>query len=771
MATKDSDFLKQLLVSFQTEAKEHTRAISAGLSELAQPLEPERQAEIIEMVFRQAHSLKGGAWIVNMTEIQAVCHLLESIFAAWKHRKITPTPELLHLLHQAVDDLDQFLVATEAEQRSAAKSRLDVLVRQLEGIAQAGLSSPGPPRTLAAEAPGLPEQAVPPALLSLNKASVEEPALLAETVRVSTAQLDSLLLQGEELIAAKLAAGARVVELGEASALLATWDREWVKVQDTVRTLRAACEAISNGNGQGAMVAQVVRLLTFLEWNRTHFQLLESRVTAAMGAAVRDQRLLNGMVDNLVQDMKQVLMLPFSSLLGFLPRMVRTLAREQGKEVDLVIQGAELEVDRRILQEIKDPLIHLVRNCIHHGIEEPQERVRKKKPPRGTVTIRVTQRDGNKVEILLGDDGAGIDVAQVRAAAVRQDLVAPEAAETLSEQEVAALIFQSGLSTSTRLTDLSGRGLGLSIVQEKVEKLGGIIAVETEPDVGTTFRILLPLTLATFRGILVRVRDRCFVFPTTYVERVAKVRWEEIQTIESRTVMRLNGQLVSLVRLGQALELPVSHEMDERTHPVPVVVVSSAEKQIAFQVDEILSEQEVLIKSLGPQLARVRNIAGATVLGTGQVVPILNVPDLIKAAAKAAASTRTTVAVEHVPARPKSILVVEDSITARVQLKNILALAGYTVETAADGVDAWARLRTQAFDLVVSDVDMPRMDGFTLTAKIRADKKLAELPVVLVTALESRESRERGLEVGADAYMVKGNFDLDNLLAMIERLI
>jgi two-component system chemotaxis sensor kinase CheA len=350
-----------------------------------------------------------------------------------------------------------------------------------------------------------------------------------------------------------------------------------------------------------------------------------------------------------------------------------------------------------------------------------------------------------------------------------------EGADEMDEGEALPLVFRSGVSTSPIITDISGRGLGLAIVVEKVEKLGGVVSLETRPDAGTSFRIVLPLTLATFRGVLVRAHEHIFVLPTVNVERVARVKEDEIKTVENRETIGLNGQVLSVVRLGDVLELPrksaIREEADATNH-LYAAVVGSAEKRIAFLVDEVLDEQEVLVKSLGKQLSRVRNIAGATVLGTGRVVPILNVPDLMKSAVKVAtAPARAAVTEGKVEARIKTILVAEDSITARTLLKNILEAAGYSVKTAVDGVDAFTTLRTEGVDLVVSDVEMPRMNGFDLTAKIRADKRLEELPVVLVTALESREDRERGIDAGANAYIVKSSFDQSNLLEVIRRLI
>ena len=345
-------------------------------------------------------------------------------------------------------------------------------------------------------------------------------------------------------------------------------------------------------------------------------------------------------------------------------------------------------------------------------------------------------------------------------------------AEKLSDQDALGLMFHSGVTTSPIITDISGRGLGLAIVHEKVEKLGGMISVDNEPDRGTTFRIVIPLTLATFRGVLVQVGEQHFILPSTNVDRVIRAEKKEIKTVENRETILMNGQVLSLIRMEEVLgiakpPIPESTAHDLFAH---IIVLGSAEKRLAFLIDEVREEREVLVKPLGKQLSRVRNVAGATVLGSGKVVPILNIGDLMKSAVKAAAVPAGIPRVE-IREKKKAVLVVEDSITARTLLKNILYTAGYDVKTAVDGVDAVSFLRTEKFDLVVSDIQMPRMDGFDLVKNIRGDKKLSELPVVLVTGLESSEDKRRGIDVGANAYIVKSSFDQSNLLDVIQRLI
>ena len=780
MATKDDDFLKRLLATFAVEAEEHLTAISDGLLGLEKAPAANEQRDLVENVFREAHSLKGAARAVNLTAIETICRPMESVFAALKGGKIATSLPLFDLLHETVGALRKLMAAGGTAGDAAQRSVADALTHRLDAAAK-GIAPAEPgkaaiikearaqeraaaPVAEAREAPGGGAHAQP-------SPAAAERVVPVETVRVSTAKLDSMLRQAEELVSAKLTAGQRVAELRQIAAGLAAQKKARDKIRPHVLGVQAALETGNTNAPHAKNKLNVAKLLDFVDQDSAALGSLENTLAAFTASAEQDWRALAKMVENLLKDAKKVLMLPFSALLDAFPALVRDLSRDRGKEAELMITGAEIEVDRRILEEMKDPLIHLVRNCVDHGIEPPAERARKNKPARGTIAIAVAQQDAGKAEIVISDDGAGIDVAKLRSAAQKLGIVSAEEASELNDQEAISLAFRSGVSTSPIVTDISGRGLGLAIVQEKIEKLGGAVVVESRHDGGTTIRAVVPLTLAAFRSIVVRVAERLFALPTVSVERAARVSKENIKTVENRETVQIDGRAVSLVRLCDVLDLPPEGGPDPSAGFSQVVVLASGGRRIAFLVDEIVNEQEVLVKGLGKQLARVPNVAGATMLGTGALVPILSVPDLMKSAVKGAAPVRPRLVAEEAETKQKSVLVVEDSITARALLKNILEAAGYQVRTAVDGVDALTTLKTEDFDVVVSDIEMPRMDGFDLTSRIRADKKLAELPVVLVTALESREHRERGIDVGANAYIVKSSFDQSNLLEVIGRLI
>ncbi|GAM10259.1 gliding motility regulatory protein [Geobacter sp. OR-1] len=789
MVDKDAAFLEHLLATFRVEADEHLRKIFSGLVELEKAA-PEQRTEIVETVFRESHSLKGAARSVNLDDVEALCQAMEGVFCAMKSHEIDGSVELFDLMHRAADHLGRILPAAGKALAPEDKAVAASLVSRLEDLTLADDGEPGVSESEAARAGTIVDHSAisPPAAettpdhLAVNSTATTAPETpasdyrppipaMTETVRVSTQKLSSLLLQSEEMLFAKLSATQRIGQMRETRGSFHAWEKEWARVIPVLHQLRSANNKTvpgNRGNGNGTS-NELVKLFEFLDWNLDFVKTLESRHVAAMTAAKQDSRTLDGMVNNLLADMKKVLMFPFSSLLEIFPKTVRELARDSGKEADLVISGEEIEIDRRVLEEIKDPLVHLIRNCIDHGIETPGERQAKNKPQRGTIRVAVTPVD-SRVEVIVSDDGAGIPLDRVRAALLKLGSLPREKVDELSDQELLPFVFQSGISTSPIITELSGRGLGLAIVREKVEKLGGTVSLETAPGSGTSFRIILPLTVATFHGVLVRLGERIFIIPTMHVERTVRLGRGDIKTVENRETIPLNGEAVSLARLADILG--VGRAADPEM--IQAIVLTASGMSVAFLVDEVLNEQEVLLKGLGRQLSRVRNVAGVTVIGSGKVVPILNVPDLLKSAVKhsgAAALPAATAETEPAMDRKRSVMVVEDSITTRILLHNIFGAAGYDVVTAVDGLDAFTKLKSAEFDIVVSDVEMPRMNGFDLTSRIRADKRLAEMPVVLVTARESREDRERGIDVGASAYIVKSSFDQSNLLEVVRRLI
>jgi len=762
MNLTEKEFLEELRQDFILEAEEYLQTITAGLLDLERPDSPPR---VLEEVFRAAHSLKGAAQAVRMPAISGLCQVLESVFSAMKKGVLHPSTEGFDILQRSVDVLSAMVSAGGEDDGRGTEAR-----KVLETV----LSDEGSPGSLfppfiphrqetagiraeTAEEKALP-QIPPPASGEQGREGPEQPAgrgTPRETVRIGADKLDGLLLRAEEMISLNQVLDVRLGEIRELRHLLAEWLAEWRRTENVLKK-----------TGEDKRLPP--RAAEFFTAGRN--RLREAWEQAAfMERSLADNGRTSGiLVEDLLEEARSVLMLPFSSLLQGFPKIVRDLARDLLKDVEFSAEGGDVEVDKRILEGLKDPLVHLVRNALDHGIERPEERRAGGKPEKGRLSIAVSSVERGRVEITLSDDGKGIDPERLRASAMKSGLLEAEEVRALTDEEALMLIFQSGLSTSPIITDISGRGLGMAIVREGVESLGGKISLSSLPGKGTRFTLSLPVTLATFRGVIVREWGQQFVIPTVCVRRAARVRRSDIRTVENRETVSLDGMPHALVRLGSLLGMSEPADRTEKD-VLPVVAAGTGDSIVAFAVDGVVNEQEVLLKPLGGILKRVRNVGGVTVLGSGKVVPVLHCGDLVKSALKG--TSRSLSAPGEAGEAPPAILVAEDSITSRALLKNILTAAGYAVHTAADGREAWEILSGAEFSLVVSDVEMPGMNGFELTSRIRSEERLSDLPVILVTSLESAEDRERGVESGADAYIVKSGFDQGTLLDVIRRLL
>jgi two-component system chemotaxis sensor kinase CheA len=764
MPMQDDEFINRLRATFQVEAEEHLQAISSALLDLEKEPGSAQTAARIEHAYREAHSLKGAARAVDLRDIESICQAMEGAFSHWKQKALPPPPGAFDVLHRSLDLIRASARALGTPASPAAQHQQRDLVHQLTALQTAASSSPvNPPIDMPAHPPLPPTEPGPSAPPAEGARTESDRGGAPESVRISLAKLDARLLQAEDMLNVKALTARRATDLRALSEKIAGWWPQWARISSEVRSSRWLRQDSS---------PEMAGIAEFLEWNCDFIRSLEARLAALASQGQKDRYAVERRVDDLLEDSKKLVMLPFSSITGVFPRLVRDLCREQNKDADLLLQGQEVEIDKRILEEMKDALIHMLRNAVDHGVESPADRSTHNKPSRATIKITVSRVNGSKVEIAIADDGRGVDLERIRESAVRNRLLSSDDAAKLSDPETLPLVFQSDVSTSPVVTSVSGRGLGMAIVRAKAEKLGGRVSIESTPGQGTTLRITLPVTMATFRGVLVTAAAQTFVIPATSIERVVRVGTADIHTAENRETVSVNGQVLSVARLEAILQLAPSAA--QKSQPsLTLIILQSGGARIACAVDDVLHEEEVLVKNFQKPLVRVRNIAAATILHSGKPVPILHVGDLIKSARVHGIPPALSAAPQNLRAAPQAprILVVEDSITSRMLLKGVLESAGYQVKVAVDGMDAFTILREEHFDLVVSDVEMPRVNGFDLTARIRADKRLSELPVVLVTALESLEQRERGIDVGADAYLVKSSFDQNRLLDVIRRLI
>jgi len=738
MDQDQESFLNELLDDFKIEASEHYQAIIAGLIVLEKTDDISIQKSEIEKIFREVHSLKGASRAVNLMDIEKLCMSLETVFNSLKKGESTLSPPLFDAFHKATDLL--FLLLTDINQNSKNKGsyNLNQICRNIEFAHKNSIKSGENSEIIRQDS-----------AIEINvqkeKIKVETPIfnpIINQTVRISVNKLSSLLIQSEELLSIKSTFNYFAKELQNMNHQYSIWNRNQISRDEGIKDI---------------------------EFRKKH----ESELSRIYKEIAKFQHDTGLMIDELLHDIKTTLLFPFSSMLGIFPKLVRDLSKEYSKDIELVISGDSIEIDRRILEELKDPLIHLIRNSIDHGIENSNDRLKKGKPAKGKIELTILQNIDKKIQLLLKDDGEGLDKTKIVNEALKSGILKQTEVEKLSDKEIYSLIFQSGLSTSSFITTISGRGLGMAIVAEKVNNLGGSIELETTKDVGTTFILSLPQTLSTFRGILLKTAEQHFIIPSLAVERAIRIKYADIKTVESRKTICYNDETIALTFLWDVLKITTAKKKNNTDDYLQLIILSISKRKIAFVVDEILGEHEGIVKDLGLQLSHVTNIAGATILGNGRVVPILNPSELIDTASQNTYSTdyllgNAPITEDFVQ---KRILVSEDSITIRTLLRNFIENAGFYVKTTVDGMEAYEVLQNETFDLIVSDIEMPRMNGFELTAKIRENSKYTDLPIILVTALETADDRQRGLEVGANAYIIKSSFEKSNLIETIQRLI
>jgi two-component system chemotaxis sensor kinase CheA len=766
------DELQEILGIYKAETEEHLQKLNEGLLLLEKA--PQR-TETLEEIFREAHSLKGAARMIGFENVEKIAHGLEDLFSQARKGELAFDRPVFDVIFAALDAISK-LTADWLEHPDAPLAPVEELLERIRG-ASAGFSAASavaassalPPPAAAAPAVAEPSRpavaavapsAAPPgATAGAPEQALEEHALPApeagvrqieETIRVTTQKLDDLMNQIGEILVTRIKFDERLAEIR-------TIERQIEQFQQAWSAVRRRAGYHSDPWVTREIGERVTRLQEDIRRLATGFNEDTLRMTLVSG--------------DLQESINRVRMMPLSALFNLFPRLLRDIARQEGKEIELLVEGGQTQLDKKIIEELKDPLTHLLRNALDHGIERPAERLRSGKRGAGRLKLSAVQKSSSVV-IDIEDDGAGIDLERVRALAVRRGFATEAELREMTDQQVLGLVFRPGFSTKGMITDLSGRGVGLDVVLTNIERLKGTITVSSTPGRGSVFSIRLPITLATTQALLVKVSGLTFAIPLAAVEVIGEVGLDEVTSVESREAVLIEGVPTALVRMHEILRLPEQAARLEGGDKAPVVVLGSTEEWVAFMVDELLGEHEIVVKGLGAPLRRVRNVSGATIAGDGSVVLILNVFDLIKASQKVRglwlADKRRADSGRRGPAR---VLVVDDSVTTRLLEKGILENNGYEVTLAVDGVDALEKLAGGGFDLVVSDVEMPRMNGFELTRRVRREEELRELPVILVTSLSSEEDKKTGVEAGADAYIVKGAFDQGNLIATIRQLL
>jgi two-component system chemotaxis sensor kinase CheA len=564
---------------------------------------------------------------------------------------------------------------------------------------------------------------------------------------------DSSGMQASRLRISTVAGGSLRVSLSKLDALLARSEE----------TSGAAARLDHRRDALEKIQAVVV------EWRRTpaddaatRLAWLERELAAFTVELGRDLKALRRASDVLDLDVRSLRMSPFSDAAFGLDRGVDDAASASGTVAELVLEGAEVELDAAIVEALRAPLMHLARNAVDHGLESAEERLRVGKPAVGKVIVRAVHL-GAEVEITVADDGRGVALQRVAERAREQGIAVPTGATG-----PLALLFRAGFSTSPTVTGVSGRGVGLDVVRSTAERLHGSVDVRSEAGRGTRFVLRLPVLLSSVKGLLVEAGGEPLVLPASNVRRVVRIAPADVRTVQGRGTLDVDGEPVGVRSLASALGLPPSAPLAHDAHAL-AVVVRAGDRQIAFVVDRVVSEVDAIVKALGNRIRRSRCVFGVSLLPTGKLALLLQVAWVIRAAD--ALAVGLSVAVIPQRGARRRVLVVDDSLTTRTLERSILEAAGFEVAVAVDGADAWRLLQERGAELVVSDVEMPRMDGFGLCEAIRASVRFRDLPLVLVTALGSDRDRARGVEAGADAYLVKSAFDQTQLLTVIEQLL
>jgi two-component system chemotaxis sensor kinase CheA len=564
-----------------------------------------------------------------------------------------------------------------------------------------------------------------------------------KSIRVLASTLDSLSRQLELLAVAEARHARRAREVHAAEESL----------REVLRTLDAAGQAL---RGAGIDVA---RPELGAATGRVRALASDLSRLARDGQRDAEAQRLAGTV--LREDLRALRMVPAALVLEPLRRAVRDVAGRLGKEVELSIEGGDVRIDRRVVDELRDPLVHLVRNAVDHGIEPPDARRAAGKSPVGLLSVRVETR-GSRVAVVVEDDGPGLDLEAIRAAAVKKGVLPADAAATLPDADAARLVFHPGLSTARALTAFSGRGVGLDVVQETLQRLQGTVDVRFQPGRGTRFDLEVPLSLAATSALLFRVGRELAALPADTVERVLLLREGDIGTVGGRATVAVGKEQVPYAPMTRLLGAPSAEVVSTRRRVALVVVHGTS--RVAVGVEEVLGGRELVVSSLGSRVAKVAHLAGASVLDDGRVVGLLAPAEIVRRAQPAAGAPRASAAKTRV-------LVADDSLTTRSAMKAVLEIAGYSVIAAADGEEALSLLRETGAQLVVSDVQMPRLDGLGLTRRVKSDPRLRGTPVILVTSLDAPEDRAAGLEAGADGYLVKREVERGKLLELVRQLL
>lgn len=747
--------LSKFVGRFVEEAREHVNALNKGMLELE---ERPDDVELIHHVFRAAHTIKGSSRMLKLLSISELAHKVEDVFGALREGKITFSGELSPVLFKGIDAIAALIEKTaRGEETQADQSDL---LKLLDGAAAGsmpeaagGLASGevqpvemsprvACPATVAVgEETRTAGEAAVAVAQPLQPLEPTENIKIRETIRVSVDKLSELIRLTSEITSRHSRAKQRYQEVGRAARQLG----------GLIEKLRGAGPANLTEGSNGAM-----EILEQLTKNLKH-----------ISTTLKDDFVIQDLLVRELQERSlQLRMLPLSTIFDTLHCSVREIVGPGGKDVQFSIVGGDIEMDKKIIEKLGDPLLHMLRNGVDHGLESPAERGAAGKPARGQIRLSACY-EGGKVLIVLEDDGRGLALDKIKAKALKNGLFSQEVLDNMSISELQNLIFVPGFSTSQIITDLSGRGVGMDVVKKNiVDDLKGSINIESKEGKGTTFQLRLPMTLAIMHVVMVEAGGCLYALPDNYIKEILKVGKSAVIEVFDKLAVNIREQLVPIEQLRTVLGSPGKAEIKGKE--LLLLIVQVGAERLGLIVDNIVDEEDMVIKSLPRHMKGNKIVSGVIITGRDQVVNVLNVPAIFLAA-KAAKSTMIRDAVEV--EREIKVLVVDDSVNTREIEKSILEAYGYQVTLAGDGVEALEKARKTKYDIIITDVEMPRMDGFTLTATLRADEQYQDTPIMLLTSRDKEEDKRRGIQVGANAYILKGDFEQSNLISTIENLL
>ncbi|WP_323122052.1 hybrid sensor histidine kinase/response regulator [Burkholderia alba] len=762
MSVDDDLSRLSLLELYREESLNQTHALSEHLLALEHGA---RDAAAFEACMRAAHSLKGAARIVGVPQGVDIAGRMEDCFVAAQHGELVLTAAHIDALLAGVD----LLVRVGDPQTAAAVTQADIdrFATALDAAAQGGPAAD----TLPSEPIRPPQPLQPVSGPATGQAPVSEspePARYADGRDGAPGEFDRSASKMRRVRADSLN---RLLSLSGESLVESRWLKPFAESmlrvkrgqRDAARVLDTVYEALPERFDP--------RLHAALGDARQMMTDLQRAFAACIDELDRFERRSTHIAEQLYDEALQCRMRPFGDATRAYPRVVRDLARSLGKRVRFSIVGEATQVDRDILDMLDAPLGHLLRNAIDHGVEPPEARVARGKPAEASITLEARHSAGSLL-VSVFDDGPGADLSAVRAAIVRHNLTDEETAARLSDQELLEFLLLPGFSMREKVTDVSGRGVGLDAVQEMVKAVRGAVRIFNEPGQGMRFVLQLPLTLSVIRSLLVEVGGEPYAFPLVQVRRTLELDRADIDVLEGQQHFPLDDRRVGLVTAHQLLE---AGELDASRPSTAVVVVGGEPETYGVAVDRFLGERMLVVQPLDSRLHKIQNIAAGALLENGDPVLIVDVEDLIRSIDKLIRGgqlTKVRRGEQHALAqRSKRVLVVDDSLTVRELERKLLEKRGYGVTIAVDGMDGWNAIRSDTFDLVVTDIDMPRMDGIELVTLIKSDPLLKAVPVMIVSYKDRDEDRRRGLEAGADYYLAKGSFHDEALLDAVHDLI